>query len=68
MQTVSLEVSGMSCGHCVAAVEKALNGVEGVDSMKVEVGKATVMLDPNVASVDEILEAVEDAGYEAKIR
>jgi copper chaperone len=67
MQTVSLEVSGMSCGHCVAAVEKALKSVNGVDVTKVEVGKATVSLDPEVASVEEVLEAVEDAGYEAQV-
>jgi len=67
MQTVSLEVSGMSCGHCVAAVEKALKSVHGVDVTKVEVGKATVSLDPEIASVEEVLEAVEDAGYEAQV-
>ena len=67
MQTVSLEVSGMSCGHCVAAVEKALKSVNGVDVTKVEVGKATVSLDPEIASVEEVLEAVEDAGYEAQV-
>ena len=67
MQTVSLEVSGMSCGHCVAAVEKALKSVNGVDVTKVELGTATVSLDPEVASVEEVLEAVEDAGYEAQV-
>jgi copper chaperone len=67
MQTVSLDVSGMSCGHCVAAVEKALKGVQGVDTASVEVGKATVTLDPEVASVDEIIDAVEDAGYQATL-
>ena len=67
MQTVSLEVTGMTCGHCVAAVEKALKGVQGVDATKVDIGKATVTLDPNVASVDEIIEAVEHAGYQAEV-
>ena len=67
METVSLEVRGMSCGHCVAAVEKALKSVDGVDVTNVAVGKATVSLDPRVASVEKVLEAVEDAGYEAQV-
>lgn len=65
MQSVSLEVRGMSCGHCVAAVEQALKSVQGVDVEKVAVGTATVSLDPDVASIDDIINAVEDAGYEA---
>lgn len=37
-------ISGMSCGHCRASVEQALNGIEGV--------RATVALSPPVATVE----------------
>lgn len=38
------KVKGMSCNHCRASVEKALNSVEGL--------KAEVTLDPPVATVE----------------
>ena len=57
-------VEGMSCGHCSARVEKALNALEGV--------KATVDLDSKTATIettglvtdDQLKAAVVDAGYE----
>ena len=67
MQTVSLEISGMSCGHCVAAVDKALRQTPGVGDAKVEVGRATVTVDPAVATSDTLVDAVQDAGYDARV-
>ena len=67
MQTVSLEITGMTCGHCVAAVDKALKQVQGVSAAKVEIGRATVTVDPKVATTDAIVDAVEDAGYSATV-
>lgn len=60
-----LIVEGMTCGHCKAAVEKALKAVEGVESAVVDLDKksADVSLSREVDS--EILtKAVTDAGYE----
>lgn len=59
-----IEISGMSCGHCQARVEKALNAIEGVDA-KVELKKnrAVVTLEGGIS--DETLRsAVTEAGYE----
>lgn len=61
---ITMKIEGMMCAHCKAAVEKALNAVDGV--------KAEVNLEAKTASVDapagidkEVLKkAVEDAGYE----
>ena len=61
---ITMKIEGMMCAHCKAAVEKALNAVDGV--------KAAVDLEAKTASVDapadidkEVLKkAVEDAGYE----
>jgi copper chaperone CopZ len=55
----------MSCGHCVASVKKALEGLDGVTVEQVAVGTATVAYDPAVASPGKIAEAVSDAGYTA---
>lgn len=62
--TKTIIVEGMSCGHCVAHVEKALNAIDGVTAkVDLETKTATVQLSKEVS--DETLrKAVEDAGYE----
>ena len=62
-----LDVEGMMCQHCVAHVNKALSGLEGVEAVEVSLeGKtATVTMAKEVA--DGVLtKAVVDAGYEVK--
>ena len=63
-----LNVEGMSCNHCTAAVKKALEGIDGVKEADVSLeGKnAKVELDKDVAD-EALVKAVEDAGYTAKI-
>ena len=65
-QPVTLAISGMSCGHCVAAVKSALNAAPGVAVQEVTVGSATVKLEPQT-SPDIALAAVREAGYEARV-
>lgn len=65
MTRTSLKIEGMSCGHCVASVKKALERLDGVTVRNVAVGSATVDYDPDVASPAKIAEAVSDAGYAA---
>ena len=64
--TKTLNVTGMMCQHCVAHVKKALEGVEGVSSVDVnlEAGTATVEAAEGVAD-EALVAAVVDAGYEA---
>lgn len=64
MKTTTLHIEGMSCGHCSATVEKALNNLEGVNA-KVDLSKksATVTHPDNLSS-DTLAKAVRDAGYE----
>ena len=62
-------VEGMSCGHCSARVEKALNAIEGVSAkVNLETKEAAITLSRPVE--DGVLKAaVEEAGYEvAEIR
>ena len=65
MNRTTLKIEGMTCGHCVASVKEALLDLEGVKVESVAVGTATVEYDPAVSSVDQIAEAVGDAGYRA---
>ena len=63
--TVELPITGMTCASCVARNEKALRKVEGVDDASVNFAteKATIAFDPEVVSADELVHAVEAAGY-----
>jgi copper chaperone len=60
-----IRIDGMSCGHCVAGVKRALSSVEGVAVHDVRVGAATVSYDPTQVTPEEIAQAVADEGYQA---
>ncbi|WP_084048114.1 CopZ family metallochaperone [Deinococcus hopiensis] len=64
--TTELNISGMSCGHCVKAVEKALGDVPGVQGVRVDLegGKATVQGD---AGTQALITAVTEEGYGAAV-
>ena len=65
METVTLSISGMTCGHCVTSVREALAAVPGVQVQNVRVGSAEVRLDRSQSGM--VLAAVQDAGYEAVV-
>ena len=68
MNKLELEIGGMSCGHCVAAVSEALAELPGVSVDKVRIGAAEVSYHPEQVSPDQIVLAVEDAGYSAQTK
>jgi copper chaperone len=61
MRTIT--ITGMSCDHCVKAVEKALKGVEGVQNPEVSLKDGTASFEED-SSVDmgQVVKAVEKAG------
>ncbi|MEG6523474.1 CopZ family metallochaperone [Desulfotomaculum sp. 1211_IL3151] len=63
MSEILLKVEGMSCGHCQAAVEKALKAVAGVADVKVDLGQKEVVV-AGTAPREELAKAIEEAGYE----
>ena len=65
MKQLKLEVSGMSCGHCVSAVRDALGAVPGVIVDSVSVGSASITYDESQTNVGELVDAIAEAGYEA---
>ena len=65
METISLAITGMTCGHCVAGVRRALAAVPGVAVQDVRIGGATVTADGVPAAA--LVAAVEDAGYSATL-
>ena len=60
-------VTGMSCAACSARVEKAVNAVPGVTSCSVSLLTNSMVVEGS-ASGDAIIEAVQNAGYGAKIK
>ena len=66
-ETIRLDVDGMTCAACVARVEKKLNRLDGVDAtVNLASESATVRFDPAVLGVDQLVAAVESAGYRAE--
>lgn len=68
MQRVTLDIEGMSCGHCLNAVNRALSALPGVEIDSVAIGRAEVRFDEHLASPAQLEAAVGDAGYRARIR
>jgi copper ion binding protein len=60
---MTIKINGMSCEHCVKAVEKALKDIKGIKNIKVGIGQASFDA-PQNADTANIKSAVEDAGYE----
>ena len=66
MATVTLNIDGMTCGGCVKSVTKVLNDLDGVHSATVslENKNAQVEFDEGKIQIAQLVEAVEDAGFE----
>jgi len=60
-----LKVKGMSCQHCVMSVTKALDQLEGIQNVQVDLQKGEVRFDNTKAlALNRIEKAIEEAGYE----
>lgn len=65
MQHLTLHIEGMSCGHCLHAVSRALTGLPGVEVESVRMGRADLRYDEQQMNPARIEAAVADAGYRA---
>lgn len=64
--TEDLKITGMTCRHCVDAVQGALANVEGVTVEEVGIGHARVNYPSRAVTTDQLKRAVEEAGYEVR--
>jgi copper chaperone len=66
MQTVTLGISGMTCGGCVRSVTNVLKALDGVAKAEVSLEKnnAVVDYDPGKVGVEQLRSSVEEAGFE----
>lgn len=65
----SVDITGMHCSSCAAIIEKSIKKVSGVKEANVNFAaeKAVVVLDQAVSNKEEVVKAVEKAGYKASI-
>jgi Cu+-exporting ATPase len=64
---VSLDLIGLKCAACAAAVERAVGKLPGVKSASANLAtrRGTFVFDPEAVSVERIAKAIRDAGYDA---
>lgn len=62
MLETELIIAGMSCGHCVSAVERLIKEVEGVESIAVSLpNKATIVFDETKTNVEDFKKIINDS-------
>ena len=65
MEALHLTIEGMTCEHCVRAVDGRLRRTPGVQVDNVVVGAADLHFDAEKLSVDDIADLIADEGYTA---
>jgi copper chaperone len=61
----TIKIKGMSCNHCVMAVTRALNEIEGIKNVKVDLAKGEADFDEvKTFDMDLVRKAIRKAGYE----
>jgi copper chaperone len=63
MQSITFVISGMSCGHCLHAVRRALARVPGLEVESVQIGRARVRVSDAGDAAERARAAIEEAGY-----
>lgn len=66
MKDITLAIGGMSCGHCLNAVNKAIAAVPGVEVKSVQIGRAEIRVPESSAADQAVRAAVEGAGYKVE--
>lgn len=68
MENTLIKIGGMSCQGCVKNITGVLSGMVGVSSAEVslEAGEGRVAFDPQVVTRDALVNAIEDAGFDAE--
>ena len=65
---LDLELEGMTCASCANRIERKLNGLDGVEaSVNFATEQAAVSFDPGAVAPEQLLDAVEAAGYSARL-
>lgn len=60
---ITFEVPDMTCGHCVSAVTKAVQGVDAAAQVRIDLATHRVEIQPAAADAAALRQAIEDAGF-----
>jgi copper chaperone len=60
----TIKIKGMTCNHCVMAVTRALNEIEGIDDVRVDLEKGEAFFEGKQIDMYLVREKVKKAGYE----
>lgn len=68
-ESVTIQIEGMTCGHCVHAVKSAVEELDGVSHAEVslEDKSAVITYDPDWIDTGEIADIIEEEGYTASL-
>lgn len=65
MSTVTVAVTGMTCGHCVSSVREEVANIPGVTAVDVDLASGKVTIDSDApVEIGAVKDAVEEAGYQ----
>ncbi len=67
-KTIELDITGMTCDHCVRSVTNALKDVEGVSDAVVSLENKQAVVTAEEVDLAALIAAVEEEGYEAAAR
>ena len=60
----TIDVKGMSCGHCKASVEEAMKKVSGVDNVQVDLEGAKATFEDKGVDIEALKAAIDKIGFE----
>lgn len=66
MGRIELIIEGMSCDHCTARVQKALENADGVRAVSVTLEPGGAVIEGDSLDPETLMAVVEGAGYEAR--
>jgi copper chaperone CopZ len=66
MTRIELNIDGMSCDHCTARVQKALEAVDGVTAVMVRLEPGGATIEGEALDPETLVAIVEETGYEAR--
>jgi len=66
LQKITLNVEGMSCGHCTGMVQRTLEEIDGVSNVSVDLDTKKACFEAETSSlIDKAIKEVTEAGYKA---
>jgi len=67
-KTIELDITGMTCDHCVHAITTAVKDVPGVSDAEVSLEGKSAVISGDSFDVQKILDAIEEEGYSAALK